>query len=739
MPLGGSADPSPPGPAHAIDRTLLAATGLCLLALAIHKLFAYDIWWQIAAGDWIANHGIPSVDPFSYGFPGREWIEPRWLWCVLVHGVFSLLGVNYLILLKVFLLGLAFWLFLEIGRGQPRWAVAAGMVLVLVAAHERFMVRPELLSFAALMLVLLVVQRYRCGGSERWLWVLPVLQLAWCNAHTLWILGPVTLWIVVVAELIEVRLGPRVGITPRGDAIDGARLTRLALVAVVTSAVTLVNPNFLRGVLFPFGLFREISAGHMFSETIAEFRSPFSSYFFAADFRTIGYLAVIAVSAASFALNWKRTSLARLALWVAFLFLSVEAWRNVSLFGFVAGTAFMVNLGEAAGADRGILSRRIVPWTVRAVVGLFVLVMIPMVATDRFYRSQSSHKRFGFGVSDHRFPIRALAFVRGAGLPTPVLHALGDGGYVLFEGGPGSAYADGRLEVYGSENLERAFQATWSGEGLDREAARTGVHVVLVRNDIGYRPLLRHLDRHPEWLPVYYDHLHLVYLRAGPETAAVVERYAFDWSDPEHRPIPIPRPLAAPDWLAGLWPRLPDAFADERLGSLLAGVGNYDRALMYFESANRRDESDGRTSMFLTLFYEALGREDEAASMRARVPESFMEEPSVHILAGRIDLWASNPRLAVEHFRKARELGSPDPEASLRLARAAMLADETDTAGDTLEDLARTHPGRADVWNLLAVHELRLGRPWIAVEHFERSLSIDPDQAEVRRRLEEIR
>ena len=83
MPVDGSSGPSLSGPTLAIDRTLLVATGLCLLALAIHRLFAYDVWWQIAAGDWIVTHGIPTVDPFSYGFPGRAWIEPRWLWCIL--------------------------------------------------------------------------------------------------------------------------------------------------------------------------------------------------------------------------------------------------------------------------------------------------------------------------------------------------------------------------------------------------------------------------------------------------------------------------------------------------------------------------------------------------------------------------------------------------------------------------------------------------------------------------------
>jgi tetratricopeptide (TPR) repeat protein len=143
--------------------------------------------------------------------------------------------------------------------------------------------------------------------------------------------------------------------------------------------------------------------------------------------------------------------------------------------------------------------------------------------------------------------------------------------------------------------------------------------------------------------------------------------------------------------------------------------------------------------MFLALFYEALGRDSEARAMADRVPPRFFEEANVHVLAGRIALWASNPSLAVKHFREARALGSAEPDASLRLARAAMLADESETAEATLDTLSKSWPELTEVWNLRAVHELRLGRPWVAVEHFERSLALDPQQVEVRRRLEEIR
>ena len=44
-----------------------------------------DLWWHIATGrEILASGAIPTVDPFSFTFEGREWISHEWLWDAVV-------------------------------------------------------------------------------------------------------------------------------------------------------------------------------------------------------------------------------------------------------------------------------------------------------------------------------------------------------------------------------------------------------------------------------------------------------------------------------------------------------------------------------------------------------------------------------------------------------------------------------------------------------------------------------
>ena len=709
---------------------------LAAVALAIHRMMAYDVWWQLAAGAWIREHGFPSVDPFSYAFPGREWIELRWIWHVLLDALFRSFGPNALILLEVVLVLTALALAARAAGPRSGWAGVLGITVALACAQPRFQVRPEIASFVGLALVLLCVSRYKQGGGVRWIVGLPLAQAIWCNTHTLWVLGPVVLWVVVAAEALEA-LGARTipSLFARTDRIAGPRLGWLAGVASASTLAVLATPYAWNGVVYGLRLFSQIQSGHVFAQAIDELQGPFSPASFGWNWTTIVYLLAIAVSALGFAMARSRVSLTRAALWGAFLFLSVRAQRNVALFGLVAGWTIAANLSEHARAvlpsHRALAARRLAAGALTALLA----VVTPLAATDWLYRFQGSLKRFGFGVTDRRYPIRALAFAREERLPGPVLATLSDGGYVLFENGPASAYVDGRLEVYGPEILARVLPMLATGRGLDAEVERTGARIAVVPTDSDSRLLLDALARSPRWVPVYFDALHVVYLRLTEDTRALAERLAIDWARPPERRVAMPPALAARDWLEGLWPRAPDAFEDERLGALFAAVGSYDLALARFEAAVREDPGAARVRLYLGLFRRAQGRDAEADALLRGAPARWLELYEPWIVSAQLHLWTGRLDGAIAGFERAIALGAPEPETSIRLARAEIRAGRAGAAEPRLELIVADRPEAFDALNLLAVLAVKRGERARAIERFERSLAIEPNQADVCRTL----
>ena len=103
---------------------------------------------------------------------------------------------------------------------------------------------------------------------------------------------------------------------------------------------------------------------------------------------------------------------------------------------------------------------------------------------------------------------------------------------------------------------------------------------------------------------------------------------------------------------------------------MLAGVGNHALALEHFERAHAADPAEPRVRMFLAIYRDAQGRQDEAASLLRSVPRAYLEQPDVQTVAGSIALSFANPDAAVERF--ARHLFGRRPTTTeLAAARGA--------------------------------------------------------------------
>ncbi len=653
-------------------RAELALALLCVATLALHQIVDTDLFWQLATAKQILATGLPETDPYSYAFPGRPWIELRWLYYLGAWAIAQPFGLNGLLVAKLLCLLACFALLAGACHTRHAGVTAFSLLGALLLMHSRLGVRPELLSFLWLALLLLCLDRVKRGGSARWLAALPLLQLLWNNTHTLGILGPVLTLSLAASEWIQARLAGRVALFA-GDPhpLRGPRLRLLFGAGALQCLAGFATPYGLAGALYPFQLILMISSSSPLSRMIAELHSPL--YYPGWHLLFAGWLGFALVSGLSFWLRPERFVLARLVWWMGFLHLAALSTRNIALFGIVAAAVLAANLRDALDAP-GAASRRLaraLPGALRAASLGGALLLLFATVTDRFWRSQHADQSFGTGLVARRFPVRALSFAIDRGLPLPPLGDLASGGYFLYRLGPRSTLIDGRLEVYGEKILVESVRQLEDPRGFLALARRHRIDTAIL--DI--RTLanaISALASLPDWRPVYYDSGFAVFVRHTPETAAKLETLALDLArDPS--PAVEPPAFDAPvDWLAGAFPRVPDAADQKQLGYFFLLVGQLERARDEFGAGHARAPDDLELALHLAVVQHALGERDAAARLFAALPAELGERSELWELRAQLAARRGAPEEAYEFLQRALALeGGDTPERRAQLANLA--------------------------------------------------------------------
>ena len=482
------------------------------LVLALVALFAWrqvaspDIGFHLRAGDHIlSGRGFPRTDAFTYTSTGRPYVDTSWGYQVLIGAVERVAGSAGLVLLHVLLTLATFTLVLATARrsrAEPA-VVAALLLLGGIAVEPRLEVRPELLSYALLALVLYLLER-RARGSRTPLALLPVIFLVWTNVHGLVVLG----WIALGAFVL-------------GDWLARRRLDRaLALWALASLAVGLINPYGWRALTFPLVLATRFGRGNVLAQNIGEFASPLA--YLTSDQRahylaSLGCLLAFGVLVAlSLVRLWREREFQKVALALAFAPLALGMIRNVPPFvvACLPGTAGALSL-ERLLRKLGTGERRYrsLERATLAVIALGSLALALRVVNDAYYIAGRRLERFGLGWNRLALPIEAAEYVRAARPSGRMLNHLNFGGFLMWATRE-PVFIDGRLELTGEAFYEEYRRALDSPAGLEAAVARWQIGWIVF--PFRLRPdLLAHLSRSPDWELVHVDSVAAIFARAG--------------------------------------------------------------------------------------------------------------------------------------------------------------------------------------------------------------------------------
>ncbi|HUD72917.1 MAG TPA: hypothetical protein VMQ62_13240, partial [Dongiaceae bacterium] len=473
---------------------LLLAVVLCLSPLA-----EVDFHWHLLAGQQILATGqAPQTDQFTYTSTGRPWVDLHWLFQVCVAWIEEHGGWGALDLFKVTMVVAA--LAAAIAAGAARGGILAAAVVTLpavIAAQERFTLRPELVSFALLAALLLLLARRR--ERPALLALVPPLLALWANLHSLYAVGLGVLALTLLGDLYEAWRGR-----------DGRTVLPLLGSTAVALPATLLTPYGAAGWgLARTLLFERVAAVNLYGRGIAEFQPPFSGFGRTAS--VAGFAVLIAVVGASAIAGRRALRAADWLLLGAFLFLALLARRNMALFAIVAVALAPAAVREARDrtdawlASSGEMGRRLAPriprLTALLVIGLAAWGLVD-VTTNRFFARDGTQRAFGLGVAPWYYPEALARAVIEGGIDGEVLHDMTMGGFLATRWFPGRrTYIDGRLEVQAPGLFATYVALQRDPEAFEREARARRITAVLWSHPhvLEAAALLEHLATDPGW------------------------------------------------------------------------------------------------------------------------------------------------------------------------------------------------------------------------------------------------
>lgn len=501
---------------------------LFVAALSWFKLGSIDLGYHIAYGRHFLDSGkIVEVDPFIYPQVARPFVNANWGSQVLIALAERIGGSAGLIALRSLLIAVVFICIAVIVRRATsglHW-IAWAMMLAAIAGYERFTLRPELFSYAVMMLQLTILLR---GVRSRrdWIW-LGVLQLIWVNLHSYFLVGLMLTGCFLAASILQFFM------RRRGPGREELRriLRLLAGAMAIQIAACFANPWLHRGAFFPIetlGYLKSASVmagdegwtGDSAWSAISEFKSPFAFLDQPINIRTIyAYLGVLCVAALGvIALVAGGKLDAALALLVLFA-MSTQMRRNICQFALVAAPLAMIAFSQVKpwAADVAVAARRVRFVAILVTIGLAAWWTLGIVGGGFYYQERRINRVFGAGYNERVFAINAAQWIKDHSdelKPNLYVNYFASSNTLPWLPKEFRVFVDTNTFAYRESSLAEAYKL---GMGrLDHTAffREHDVNVVLLHCGSDTQMLVRALiNDYTEWALVYFDRHAVIFVR----------------------------------------------------------------------------------------------------------------------------------------------------------------------------------------------------------------------------------
>lgn len=455
----------------------------------------------------IETKNVPKTNLYSYTYSEFPFVNHHWLSEVVFYETAQTIGFNGLLLFTTSLVlisfGLLFWYATKNGD-----ALAGAIVsfFYLQALFERTDVRPELFSFFFLSIFIVILFIYR-KRYTRWIFLLPFLELVWVNMHIYFPIGILLIGLFLVDRLYIW--------TRNTKKHQKKHIYILFIVFLLSLVVAAINPNGLRGALYPFTVFQN------YGYQIQENQNIFFLWNYSYSSTILFFFFSFILLLVSLFINLKKTRFIDWLLTLVFAVLAATSIRNLPLFVFAtyitAAYFLSLTIKKYNGSKKTIL-----------VIYFSILFLIMWDIGSRVNETP-----IGFGMP--KAIEKAARFYKENNIQGPVFNNFDIGSYLEYQLYPNQkVFVDGRPEAYPHQFFENIYIPMQENNNVFKKYEKTYMFNSIVFSYTDQTPwakeFLKTIWKNPEWKIVYANDSVIIFVKNVSKNKQIIAKYGMDIS-----------------------------------------------------------------------------------------------------------------------------------------------------------------------------------------------------------------
>lgn len=453
--------------------------------------FDQDLGRHLKLGEIIINtHQVPKINLFSYTNPEFPFINHHFLFEVFIYLWSRVLNLQSLLIFKISLVLFSVILLLSTIRKYTYPLLLPIGYIFLHVLRERTDIRPEIFSFFFTALTIFVLEKFTDKNKTRYIFLLPLIQLFWVNTHIYFFLG----FVLQAIYAFDFYLRK-----------EYKKCKILLLMIPASFVLSLLNPNFMNGLLYPLSIFSN------YGYTVAENQNLFlleNIGFQDNNFLFVKLSITIAIVSLLLSLLRNPFSIKNGTICLLGIIMSLVNIRSFPYLVFLSLPFVLKNLNINK------INKKVLFFIITA--GILLIFESFLYLNGDYYKKSDKDDSPGLILMENGKS--AMDFVVATNLPQPIYNNFDIGSYIIYRGYPRyRVFVDGRPESYPASFFQKTYIPSQENPqvfaNLDLKYNFQTIIFSITDQTPWGKSFLNSITQNPAWTTVYFDKFIIILMK----------------------------------------------------------------------------------------------------------------------------------------------------------------------------------------------------------------------------------